>query len=172
MHDGLVGILVSILKDVGVPGMAVVTEAKGLRATRPGDIVVLDFFAEGRHLVIDTVVTTVYRNTNIRHAASIPGYVAKQAEDRNFLADRALTQPVAAIHGCPHIMVPFAIENIGRIEAHVLALLRALANVALVKGGRPSLCLKGSGAVGSCARVPMGLALVATHVHQAVFSHL
>ena len=66
MHSGLVGVLVSILKDVGTPGMAIVTEAKGLRATtasRPEDVVVLDFFAEGRHLVVDAVVTTVYRNT-------------------------------------------------------------------------------------------------------------
>jgi hypothetical protein len=38
----------------------------GLRvrdASRPRDVVALDFFAEGRHLVIDGVVTTVYPNT-------------------------------------------------------------------------------------------------------------
>jgi hypothetical protein len=42
--------------------MAVVTEARGLRAadaSRPGDVVVLDHFAEGRHLVINAVVTIV-----------------------------------------------------------------------------------------------------------------
>jgi hypothetical protein len=83
--------------------MAVVTEARGLirdaDATRHGDVVVLDdFFAEGHHLVINVVVTTVYRNTILKHAASIPGYAAKQAEDRKFQADRASTQPIAAIH--------------------------------------------------------------------------
>ena len=49
MHAGLVGVLVSILKDVGIPDMAVVTKARGLRAadaSRLGDVVVLDHFAE------------------------------------------------------------------------------------------------------------------------------
>ena len=30
MHVGLVGVLRSILRDVGIPGMGVVTEARGL----------------------------------------------------------------------------------------------------------------------------------------------
>ncbi len=60
--------------------MAFVKEARGLRATdasRPEDIVVLDFFAEGRHLVVDAVVTTVYRNTILKNASTIVGYAAK-----------------------------------------------------------------------------------------------
>jgi hypothetical protein len=48
-------------------------------------VVVLDFFAEGCHLVVDVVVTTVYRklifNTN---ASTISGYAAKQVEDKKF----------------------------------------------------------------------------------------
>jgi len=82
MHAGMVSVIVSILKDGGVPDMAIVTEARGLRdadATRPVDVVVLDFFADGRHLVIDVVVTTIYRHTILRHITSIPGYAAKQA---------------------------------------------------------------------------------------------
>ena len=66
MHYGLVEVLKSIIKDVGIRDMAVVTEARGLRssyASRPGDVVVLDFFRDGQHLVIDVVVTTIYRNT-------------------------------------------------------------------------------------------------------------
>ena len=62
MHAWLVSVLVSIMKDVGMPDMAVVIEARGLRAadaSKPRDVVVLDFFAEGRHLVVDAVVTTV-----------------------------------------------------------------------------------------------------------------
>jgi len=46
MHAGLVGVLTSILKDVGIPSIAVVTPARGVRetdASRPGDVVVLDF---------------------------------------------------------------------------------------------------------------------------------
>ncbi len=70
---------------------AVVTEARGLRAadrSRPGDVVALDFFADGRHLVIDAVMTTVYRNTVLEKVATVPGYEAKQAEDRKFAADK------------------------------------------------------------------------------------
>jgi len=62
MHVGLVGAIRSILKDVGIPDMAIVAKARGLRSTnasRPEDIVVLNFFAEGRHPIIDDVVTTV-----------------------------------------------------------------------------------------------------------------
>ena len=50
LHAGLVGVIASIFKDVSVPTMCVVTKAKGLRvadASRPGDVVALDFFAEG-----------------------------------------------------------------------------------------------------------------------------
>ena len=51
----------------GVPKSSIVLEKKGLMSycdhTRPGDIVALDFFGLGRHLVIDAVVSTVYRNT-------------------------------------------------------------------------------------------------------------
>jgi len=82
MHYGLVQVLKSIIKDVGIPNIAVVTEARGLRssdASRPGDVVVLDFFRDGQHLVIDVVVTTVHRNTVLHQVSTIPGYVAKQA---------------------------------------------------------------------------------------------
>ena len=62
-HSGLVGVIRTILRDAGVPYASVVLEAKGLRETdrsRPGDVVALDLFADGRHLVIDAVLTTVY----------------------------------------------------------------------------------------------------------------
>ena len=45
IHVGLVGVLISILKDVGLPNMAVVIEARRLRdadASRPGEVLVLD----------------------------------------------------------------------------------------------------------------------------------
>ncbi len=62
MHASLVGVLTSIMKDMGIPDIAVDTEARGLwaaDASRPEDVLVLDFFAEGRHVVVDAVVTTV-----------------------------------------------------------------------------------------------------------------
>jgi hypothetical protein len=140
LHAGLVGVIKAILKEAGVPEASIVMEARGLRAadrTRPGDVVALDFFADGRHLVVDAVMTTVYRNTVLRKVATVPGYAAKQAEDRKFLADKASSQPIAAIHGGPHVLVPFAVEDGGRLGAHAQALLRALATVALAKGRKP-----------------------------------
>ena len=88
MHAGLVSVIVTILLMAGVPkSSSIVLEKKGLRScdhTRyDGDIVALDFFGLGRHPVIDAVVSTVYRNTILSKTAStIPGYVAKLAEDK------------------------------------------------------------------------------------------
>jgi len=147
IHSGLAGVLVSMLKEVGVPIMAVVTEARGLRAadaSRPRDVVVPDFFVEGRHQVVDAVVTTLYRTTIRKSAFIVPGFVTKQAQDRKFLADRASSQPIAGIHGGPHFLVPFAMEYGGRLGTHALALLRALAIVALEKGRCPLLAYKSS----------------------------
>jgi hypothetical protein len=80
-------------------------------------VVVLDFFAEDRHLVVDVVVTTVCRNTILQGAASIPGYAAKQAEERKFYADKTSAQAIVAIHREPHVLVPFATEDLPlRIE--------------------------------------------------------
>jgi hypothetical protein len=82
-------------------------------------VVALDFFADGKHLVIDAVLTTVYKNNVLEKVVTVPGYVAKQAEDIKLLADRTSTQPISGIHGGPHILVPFALEDGGRLGAHV-----------------------------------------------------
>ena len=64
MHAGLVAVIVAILLMAGIPKSSIVVEKKGLRPdrSRPGDVVVLDFYGPGRHLVIDAVISTVYRN--------------------------------------------------------------------------------------------------------------
>jgi hypothetical protein len=82
--------------------MVVVTKARGVQPSRPRDVVVLDLFAEGRHLVIDAVVTKLYRYTIVQRVAYIPGYAAKQAEDRKPLADRTSAPPVANVHSGLH----------------------------------------------------------------------
>jgi hypothetical protein len=51
MHDGLVGVLTCILKDVRISDIEIVSEARELRAThvsRPRDVVVSDFFCRGQ----------------------------------------------------------------------------------------------------------------------------
>ena len=96
-------------------------EARGLRAadrSRPGDVVALDFSADGCHLVIDDVVTTVYRNTVLEKVATVLGYAAKQAEDKKFHANRTSSKPISLLHGGPHILVLFAIADGGRLGAH------------------------------------------------------
>ena len=78
MHAGLVSVIVAILLMAGVPKSSIILEKKGLRScdhTRPGDIVALEFFGLGRHLVIDAVVSTVYRNTILSKTSTIPGYM-------------------------------------------------------------------------------------------------
>ena len=104
--------LTSILKDVGIPNIAVVAKARRLRlayASQPGDVVVLDLFAEGSHLVVDVVVKTAYRNTILQGASSISGYAANHVEDMKFYADKTSAQPIDAMHGGLHVLVPFAI---------------------------------------------------------------
>ncbi len=66
MHHGLIKTLRSIVEEYGVPKASIAEEARGVRhddRTRPGDLVVMIFVEGGRHLIIDGVVTTVYRNT-------------------------------------------------------------------------------------------------------------
>ena len=142
LHARLVGVIKTILREAGVPDAAVVTVARGLRVadrSRPGEVVALDFFADGRHLVIDAVMTTVYMNTVLENVATIPSVGAKQAENRKFLADKTYTQPISMVHGGPHILIPLAIEDGGRLGEHAQALLRSLATTALAKERTPPL---------------------------------
>jgi len=58
-----------------VPKASILEQARGLRQddrSRPGDLVVLDFADGGRHLIIDGVVITVYRNTIPTNVTYIP----------------------------------------------------------------------------------------------------
>ena len=82
MHHGLIKTLRGILEESGIPKAAIVEEARGLGhddCTRPWDLVVLDFVEGRRHLIIDGVITTVYRNTILNKVSAIPGFAAKQA---------------------------------------------------------------------------------------------
>jgi len=80
MYAWLVGTIRYILKDAKIPNMADVTWARGLRtvdASRHGNVVVLVFFVEGRHLVAGVVATTLYRNIVLQKIASVPCYATK-----------------------------------------------------------------------------------------------
>ena len=65
LHSGLMKQLVVILKAAGVHPDRIRIEMRGLRASdrsRPGDVVVLDFYGPDHHLVIDDAATSIYRN--------------------------------------------------------------------------------------------------------------
>ena len=130
MHRGLIKVLRGIIEEAGVPKAAIVEEARGLHpgdASRPGDRVVQDFSDAGRHLIIDGVVTTVYRSTVIDKVASVPGCAAKLVEDRKFKKNADSPQLVAVAVGGRHTFVPFAMEDGGRLGAHAHATLKLLA---------------------------------------------
>jgi hypothetical protein len=94
LNARLVGVVIkSILRNAGVLDASAVVEARGFRAadrSRPGDVVAMDSFADGRHLGIDAVVTIAYMTTVLQKVPpSYPVvYAAKQAEDMKFQADR------------------------------------------------------------------------------------
>jgi len=106
----------------------VITKARGLRAldaTRPSDVGVLNLFVYGRHLVLDAVVTSVYRNFVLSKVSSIPGYATKQVEDRKIHADKISVHPIAIVHGV--LMSSFLLmwktgENILTASNHFLVL--------------------------------------------------
>ena len=131
MHAGLISTLQKVLREAGVPTSATLTETRVLRGrvdkTRPGDIVVLDFYAPGRRLLLDGVVTTVYMNTRLWETTEVPRYAAKLVEDRKFYADKTSERPVARIYGGRHTLIPFAVEDGGRLGAHAHAFLHTLA---------------------------------------------
>jgi hypothetical protein len=119
---------------------AILKEARELRAvdnsTPGGDVVSLDFFAEGRHRVIDVVAISIYHNYILSLASSIPGYATKHAEDMKIVAHRNSVAPIETTHGGPHVLVPFAIEDGG---AHAKALLKSLAMTNMAKDMTPPL---------------------------------
>ena len=67
--------------------------------TRLGDLVVMDFVEGECHLLIDGVVTTVYRNSALTKAAAIPRFAARQVDNRKFNADQVSLNPVSINHG-------------------------------------------------------------------------
>ena len=110
---------------------------RGLRASdrsRPGDVVVLDFYGPDHHLVIDAAVTSIYRNAVLAQCSKVPGYAASQREYDKFYADSKSPQPVSRLHGGSHTLVPYVMEDGGRTGDQGLALLRLLAERAVAAG--------------------------------------
>ena len=75
----------------------------------------------------------------LNKVASILGYAAKQVEDRKSKTYADSPHPVPARHGGRHTLVPFAMEDGGRIGAHGQATLSMLVGYAVAKGKLPPL---------------------------------
>ncbi len=62
MHAGLISCFQKFMLEVGVVASTTLAEARGIRGptdnSRLGDIVVLDYVAPDKHLLLDGVVTT------------------------------------------------------------------------------------------------------------------
>ena len=66
-------------------------------------------------------------------------------EDRKFYADKTSERPIARIHGGLHTLIPFAMDDGGRLEAHAQAFLCTLAERAVRQGRRSRAQLRGPG---------------------------
>jgi len=140
MHHGLIKTLRGIVEEFGVPKASLVEETRGLRpsdCTRPCDIVVMDFAKGGQHLIIDGVVTTIYRNSVLSHVAIVPRFATKQVGDSKFKADEDSHNLVSTTNGGRHRLVPFAMEDGGRIGAHGQVALTMQVEYAVAKGRLP-----------------------------------
>eukprot|EP00873_Tetraselmis_striata_P013200 jgi/Tetstr1/433464/TSEL_022736.t1 len=125
VHARIATTKVSILQEAGGPRYSVLTEVRGLRsadATRPGDVVQLDYMGPGVHLVLDADVTCIFRNSIAAQVAVQPGCAARLREQTKFRVDACLSQPVARRHR----FVPCVVEEGGRLGEHMLALLKEL----------------------------------------------
>mmetsp|Transcript_45667 Transcript_45667/g.114269 ORF Transcript_45667/g.114269 Transcript_45667/m.114269 type:complete len:422 (-) Transcript_45667:453-1718(-) len=133
VHARIATTMVSILQEAGAPRDSVLTEVRGLRsadATRPGDVVQLDYMGPGVHLVLDAAVTGVFRNSIAAQVAVQPGYAARLREQTKFRVDACSSQPVARRHR----FVPCVVEEGGRLGEHLLALLKELAERGIASG--------------------------------------
>jgi hypothetical protein len=98
----------------------------------------MDFAEGGRHLIINGVVTTVYRNTILSKASTVSRFAAKYVDDKTFTTNVDSPMPVSTSHGGRHMSVaPFAMEDGGGIGAHGHTTLRMLAEYAVAKGRLP-----------------------------------
>jgi hypothetical protein len=79
---------------------------------------VLDCYNRSKHLLVEGVVTTGYRNTCLRETSSIPSYAAKQAKDKKLYADKASANLASMAQRGPHVLVTFTMKDGRRLRAH------------------------------------------------------
>ena len=75
--------------------------------------------------MLNGMVNTACKNTRHKETKTIPRYIAKLAEYKKLYADKIFERPAAKIYGGRYILVPFAVENGGRLGAHAKSVLRS-----------------------------------------------
>ena len=137
MHAGLVA-LIACNHTADVWCSQELLEKKGLRPgnmTRPpGDIVVLNFYGLGRHLIIDVVLSTVYRSVTLAQTCFIPGYAAKSPRWLR-IGSSTTTRSLPIRCPCACLLCDGGWGHIGYLGAHALALLKQLAEQFAVSRG-------------------------------------
>ena len=98
----------------------------------------LHFLGPGQHLLIDVSITGVYyRDAVLDDVSRIPGFAANKArEDAKLDEDFRSASPVSQCHGGRHrlVVVPFVLEEGGRVGDHALALLSEIAELGAQAG--------------------------------------
>jgi hypothetical protein len=160
--------------------MVVITnKARGLwasDASRPGDVVVLDFFVEGRHLVMDAVVTSTYRSTiNSLYGCVWPRLRSDAGKGPQVPRGPSIA-PTHSRRSCPPprglVLVPFAIEDGGRLARSPRT--RPLAGTSGCsprERTKPSLRLYSLGDLRPDPCVLVDPTVAATHVFMPPFGH-
>jgi hypothetical protein len=69
----------------------------------------------------------------------IPGFAAKQVEEKKFKADKDPLHPMSVVHGGRHKLISFAMKDGGRIGARSQAALRMLAEHVVAKEKLPPM---------------------------------
>jgi len=97
-------------------------------------VVARGFFGDGQHLLVDVACTTVWGNSDFCANRTIPGNAALDREKNKFTADEKSSRPVSKFFGGDHVLIPFVMEDGGRLGDQGQALLLLLAERAVASG--------------------------------------
>ena len=130
-HSVLAGVLTDVLKDAGIPDRDIHVEVKaGVEDdSRPGDVAYIQRDRpDGQLLLVDLSVTSIFRCA-AHEPSSGPGSLAAAAETAKLSKYRNVTR---------HRVIPFVLEDGGRMGEHARALLHELAKGAARRGRCPT----------------------------------
>ena len=129
-HSSLAATLHDVLRDAGAPERDVHMEVRAAEDddSRPGDVALIQRDrTDGQLLLVDLSVTSIFRSAAHEPSAG-PGSLAASAESAKLSKYRLVQR---------HRVVPFVLEDGGRLGEHARALLIELAKLAARNGKCP-----------------------------------